>query len=30
MEETMFDAGRRPIGRFFYWWVTMVMITGLG
>jgi hypothetical protein len=26
----MFDAGRRPIGRFFYWWVTMVMITGSG
>jgi hypothetical protein len=30
MEETMFDAGRRPIGRLFYWWVTMVMITGSG
>jgi len=31
MEETMFDAGRRPIGRLFYWLVAVVMmITGSG
>jgi hypothetical protein len=26
MEETMFDAGRRPIGRLFYWLVAATMI----
>lgn len=26
----MFDAGRRPIGRLFYWLVTVMMITGSG
>jgi hypothetical protein len=26
----MFDAGRRPIGRLFYWLLTVVMITGSG
>ena len=26
----MFDAGRRPIGRLFYWLLAMVMITGSG
>jgi len=30
MEDTMFDAGRRPIGRLFYWLVTVMMITGSG
>jgi hypothetical protein len=30
MEETMFDAGRRPIGRLFYWLLAVVMITGSG
>jgi hypothetical protein len=30
MEETMFDAGRRPFGRLFYWLVAVVMITGSG
>src|SRR5258708_3243137 len=30
MEETMFDAGRRPIGRLFYWMVAVVMMTGSG
>jgi hypothetical protein len=26
----MFDAGRRPMGRLFYWLVTLVMIAGSG
>ena len=26
----MFDAGRRPIGRLFYWMVAVVMMTGSG
>ena len=26
----MFDAGRRPIGRLFYWLMTVMMITGSG
>jgi hypothetical protein len=26
MEDTMFDKGRRPIGRLFYWIVTVMMI----
>jgi hypothetical protein len=26
----MFDAGRRPLGRLFYWLVAVVMITGSG
>jgi hypothetical protein len=26
MEETMFDAGRRPLGRHFYWLLAMAMI----
>jgi len=30
MEETMFDAGRRPIGRFFYWLLAGMTITGAG
>src|SRR5258708_25981869 len=30
MEETMFDAGRRPIGRHFYWLLAVGMITGSG
>jgi hypothetical protein len=28
MEDTMFDAGRRPSGRFFYWLLAMVTIFG--
>jgi hypothetical protein len=28
MEETMFDARRRPKGRLFYWWVAVAMIAG--
>jgi hypothetical protein len=30
MEETMFDAGRRPSGRLFYWLVAVMMIAGSG
>jgi hypothetical protein len=30
MEETMFDAGGRPMGRLFYWLVTVMMISGSG
>jgi len=30
MEETMFDAGRRPFGRLFYWLVMAMMISGPG
>jgi hypothetical protein len=30
MEETMRDAGRRPIGRLFYWLLAVVMIAGSG
>ena len=26
----MFDAGRRPVGRLFYWMAVVVMITGSG
>src|SRR5580698_4863697 len=26
MEETMFDAGRRPMGRLFYWGLTVVIL----
>src|SRR6202030_3420600 len=26
MEETMFDAGRRPMGRHFYWLLAIAMI----
>lgn len=26
----MFDAGRRPIGRLFYWLLALVMISGFG
>ena len=26
----MFDAGRRPIGRLFYWMAVVVMIAGFG
>src|ERR1035437_8427493 len=30
MEETMVDAGRRPIGRLSYWVLAVVMISGSG
>jgi hypothetical protein len=30
MEETMFDADRRPMGRLFYWLLAVVMIAGWG
>jgi hypothetical protein len=30
MEEMMFDAGCRPMGRLFYWLVTVMMISGPG
>jgi|SRR5271167_4534665 len=30
MEETMFDSGRRPIGRHFCWLLVVVMVTGCG
>ena len=26
MEETMFDAARRPMGRLFYWWMAVLAI----
>ncbi len=26
----MFDAGRRPSGRLFYWWMAVAMIAGFG
>jgi hypothetical protein len=28
MEETMFDAGRRPMGRLFYWLLAVVAAFG--
>jgi hypothetical protein len=30
MEETMFDADRRPMGRLFYWLLAVVTIAGCG
>jgi hypothetical protein len=30
MEETMFDASRRPIGRLFYWVVAVATVASLG
>jgi hypothetical protein len=30
VEETMFDADRRPFGRLFYWLLAVMIVTGCG